>query len=181
MNLIFGIWLILQTAMAGLPPSKVQPLMPRKNSMYLEQGVFLGGDSSVKDFSVKEVRCGRQKAFERCVVELKPGESLPYVHLGLTRGAKEAILHFRSRSVDMPTLLSKSALLSQLKKTHIVGKLEYLDVEGADPEAVQIRIELHHKAGVEAFLLSNPTRLVLDFSAADSKAISESYPAVDPE
>lgn len=131
-----------------------------KTGKYIEQGFFAGGDKTVSQASLKEIRRGPQKEYERIVIQLDAEKGVPYFQFQLAPDENRFVLSIWSdvdSAVDTAKLEKMFSSSKRVKKLSVLPRveegltlLEFTLASGAT------------KPKAEAFYLTNPSRIVVD-------------------
>lgn len=152
-------------ARSDLRPERFHPAQPRKTSAYIRDGVFTGGDRSVDDVEIRDVRHATNRGFERIVVDLgvdrlgatAPLSHAPYYQVAVNPDEKRLVISVWGR--PRPVFNARKVRAS-FRKSRSVQNLALLPP--VDPEVWTFVAEMRVNRPVEVFELSDPARIIVD-------------------
>lgn len=156
----------IASSSAAIRPDKIFLTEGRKNNSYIRDGLILGGDASIEDVTVKDIRRANNGEFERIVIDLEGsragGEPAaisrpPYYQIAVTPDEKRLVFTLYGRAklaFDAPKVQSAFKKSSVVQKIQLFPKLE--------EDSWTFAMETHSAYSVEAFDLSNPVRVIID-------------------
>lgn len=152
-------------AYADLKPEKVHVADAKKNKSYVKDGLVVGGDRSITDVIVRDIRHSNNGGFERVVIDMQgtlKGETVaiprpPYFQLAVAQDERRLVvtvwghpsLQFDSRKVV--AAFRKSGVIQNIQ---LYPKLE--------TDSWTFAFELKSNFMIETFELTKPTRVILD-------------------
>jgi hypothetical protein len=154
------------TLQAEIRPEKIHSVGNKKNKVYVKDGLYVGGNGKLNEFTVKDIRWGNKAEFERIVIELV-GEQSPYYHVSMSPEESSITLSISGKAkLDF----SPAKIIGAFKRSSMIEDIMLLPpIEG-----VPWTFKLVLKAGspVEVFELNQPssTRLILDLQHKKHKA-----------
>lgn len=159
---------VVLAAIPGFQPSSVQVATDRKNALYQDRGLIVGGDQAVDRVVILDIRHAKKPEFERVVLDLEgtlQGESsaldrAPYFQVEVSPEQSRMVMTLLGSprlALDPGRL---DALQKEFKKSAIFSGIEVYPVLEKDRWRVQFNLK--RKASLEVFELSNPARIVLD-------------------
>lgn len=169
--LIFGYALSVSASnIPGPSPEQVYIAEAKKTSHYVKEGLISGGDGSVQNVVLKDLRFSKNNAvqgvpFERLVLDIDvksmpDGVAIPrppFYQVDLTPELKRVVVTVFG-SVKLGLNPAKSVRL--LRASSTIERLEFL------PQVLKDRwsfvLYLKKPIGIEVFELSQPTRVILD-------------------
>jgi hypothetical protein len=148
-----------------LKADKVHMADNKKTQAYLADGLVVGGDSSIDDVIVRELRRAANSGFERIVVDLegnRGGDAVavqrpPYYQVAVSPEESRLTVTIWGR----PKLaFNANKVHAAFKRSKVVENVElYPKVED---DSWTFALSLKSKHPVEVFELSNPVRLIFD-------------------
>lgn len=154
------------TALAALRSDQIHPTTGKKHDFYIKEGMFVGGDRAIDDVIVKGIRRAAQKGYDRIVIDLeanKKGEAAvierpPYFQAALApAGDTVSFTIWGSPKLSFDAKKTSEAI----QKSPDVSKVEIFPKLEKDSWTFVIRFK--SKVSIEAFELTKPVRLILDF------------------
>jgi hypothetical protein len=164
-----GLSFVFLTALADLKPEKIHMAEAKKTGFYIKDGMFTGGDKSIQDTVVRDIRRGPNKGFERVVIELSgnmggENQSLqrpPYYQVAVSpEESRLAFTIWGNPKVDFDTkkMVSKFKSSVVIQNVSLFPKLE--------KENWTFVFEMKPGHPVEVFELSNPARIIVDIKTS---------------
>lgn len=166
-------------ANAELKPDKVHVADSKKNLSYIRDGLITGGDKSVNEVTVKDIRRASNAGYERIVIDLegtKSGETVaiprpPYYQVAVTPDEKRIVftvwgkprLSFDSRKV-----------LNAFKGSAVIESVELLP--RVEDERWSFVFALRGESPVEVFELGDPVRIIMDIKSASKGSAPKAAP-----
>jgi|GEM_PF-5898873 len=152
----------------------VQVALEKKLGIYAENGVVSAGSAKGRDESIKEVRFGRQKEFERLVFEFRTQEEVPYSEFSLDPKTQRLMVSFFGKKISH----EKSPNWKKIEQNSetIVHVRAYPKLKTIDFQTIVF--DLKPGTRFEVFKLSAPHRIVLDlrqFSPPEARLIQEEF------
>lgn len=163
----------LATARAEIRPEKIYVADNRKNQLYKKEGLITGGDRTIADVVIKDIRRavnpgnGSNVAYERIVIDLegtRNGEKAaiprpPYYQLALRPLEKRILVSIWGK----PQLAFDSRkVISAFRKSSVVSQVSLLPK--VEEDLWTFVIELKQDTTVEVFELASPVRLIVDIA-----------------
>jgi hypothetical protein len=152
-------------ASAEVRPDRVHAVEGRKAGVYVDDGIYAGGDHAIEDVNTQDIRRASNRGFERIVIDLtgtSEGESVaiprpPYYQVSISPDEQRVLvtlwgnpkLSFNARKV-----LREFSRSPSVKKIDLYPKLE--------ADSWTFALELKSARPVEVFDLANPVRIILD-------------------
>ncbi len=137
-----------------------------KKGVYLTEGAFSGGDRTVQDYRISNVRIGANpEGFDRVVIDvvgnLQGEKSIiarpPLFHVENTGKSKRTVITlFGKPKMEFST----SSAFAQAKKTASIQGIEFLPLIEDDRWTFSLLTKENTK--VEAFELTQPARIIID-------------------
>lgn len=161
----FTLILFSTLAFGSIDPTQVHQAKERKTNSFISDGVFVGGDRSVQEIVVSNVRHSMNSGYERVVVDLKKNEKgelqgmdkTPFYHAAVSKDQGRVVFTlFGNPRLD----LNPQAVLGTFKKSKLIKNIDFMPL--LEKDRWQFIVELSNPAAVEVFALLNPTRLILD-------------------
>ena len=165
-------------AISAIKPDQVYVADAKKNKSYVGNGVIVGGDWAIDDFTVSGIRRAPNVGYERVVIDLagnRGGEPAamdrpPYYHVAISPESKRIVVTIMGK----PRLGFDPAKVSAaFKKSGLVSKVELLPL--VERDRCSFVMNLKRAGSVEVFELNKPTRIILDLQALASR--SKTQPA----
>lgn len=159
-------------AISGIKPDQIYVADAKKSKSYVGNGVIVGGDWAVDDFTVSGVRRATNAGYERVVIDLegnRGGEAVlvdrpPYYHVAISPESKRVVVTIMGK----PRLgFDPSKVSAAFKKSALVNKVELLPL--VERDRWSFVMDLKRAGSVEVFELSKPTRIILDLQALASR------------
>lgn len=162
-------------AFASVPtlrPEIVHTADSRKRDQYVKDGIIVGGDRTLDDVIVMDIRRAKNPSYERIVLDIqanRDGDAAavsrpPYYQVAMSPDLQRLTVTVWGK----PKLAFNSKrVLSSFKKSELIRKVELYPL--LEKDRWTFSIELSGKPGgrgVEVFELSNPVRVILDISHA---------------
>ena len=172
---ILSIALILDSGIAAISavkPDQVFVADAKKSKSYVGNGVVVGGDWAIDDFTVSGIRRASNAGYERIVIDLegnRAGEPAavdrpPYYHVAISPELKRVVITIMGK----PRLGFDPGKVSlAFKKSALVNKVELLPL--VEKDRWTFVMDLKRAGSVEVFELVKPTRIILDLAALASK------------
>lgn len=152
-------------AFGAIKPSQNFLAENSKKNHYIEEGTVVGGDKTVTNIQIVDLRHAPPHGtdgYERIVLELKStgniASGVPHYELAAVPEKKRMILSLWS-AVSYNFKKEKAETL--FRKSHYVQKLNPVPI--VEDDLATLEFVMKEKTKVEAFSLSNPPRIVLDF------------------
>lgn len=158
---------------AALRPDKVHSADSKKSGSYVSDGLFVGGDRSVDDVVVRNIRWANNQQFERLVIDLAGthgGDALaipraPYYQVAVSPDERRLVLTVWGQ----PKLeFAAPAFIKSLKKSSVIGSVELLPKIEKDSWTFVIALK-NNGVPVEVFELKDPVRIIVDLSKGHKK------------
>lgn len=153
------------SSQAEIRPEQIYTADSKKNQKYIHEGIILGGDRSMIDIVVKDIRRAKNSGFERIVIDLtrtQNGEPTeikhpPYYQLAVFPDERRFTLSlFGKPKLDF----NPKKVLSTFKHSHVIQKVDLLP--RLEDDSWTTSFELKSDSSVEVFELSQPTRIIID-------------------
>jgi hypothetical protein len=166
---LLGLSFVFLTALADLKPEKVHMAEAKKTGFYIQDGLFTGGDKTVADSVVRDIRRGPNKGFERVVVELSGntgGENQnlqrpPYYQVAVSPDENRlAFTIWGSPKVDFDT----TKMIKSFKSSAVIQNVSLFPK--MEKENWTFVFEMKPGHSVEVFELSNPARIIVDIKTS---------------
>lgn len=166
-SLALGVWASSEPALAakGLSPGKVYVADAKKTEHYVKEGLITGGDRSVDDVVVLDVRHAARKGYDRIVLDLEgnrqgdpaPIKRPPYYQVSMTPEMHRMVFTVWGR----PKLAFDSRKVhSGLKRSRLIRSVELYPV--MEKDRWTFALDLKKGKGVEVFELADPVRVIID-------------------
>lgn len=166
---LLGLTFVFLTALADLKPEKIHIAEAKKTGFYIQDGLFTGGDKTIQDSVVRDIRRGPNKGFERVVIELSGnagGENQtlqrpPYYQVAVSpEESRLAFTIWGNPKVDFDTkqMVAKFKSSAVIQNVSLYPKLE--------KENWTFVFEMKPGHSVEVFELSNPARIIVDIKTS---------------
>jgi hypothetical protein len=154
------------SAHAALDSSQVHPAETKKTNTYLRTGVIIGGTAEVKDVIIEDIRRAKNAGYERVVIDLQnPVDPTlakgPYYQIALEPAMKRVVVSIFGRAKPA---FNAQKVKTTFARSSVVSRLDLLPQ--VDPEIWVMSMQLQEAPSVEAFELSSPQRLILDFKTS---------------
>jgi len=169
LGLFLGINLIGKIAFAakggGPRPQDVHIADVRKTSVYMNDGVFVGGDAVVDNVSFKNIRHSNNSKFERVVLDIEGNQSglpaelkrPPYYQIAMEPDRKRIMVTvWGAVGIDF----NKKQVIDSFKKSALVKRINVLPQ--LETDRWSFVLDMKKDRPIEVFELSQPTRVVLD-------------------
>jgi hypothetical protein len=159
-------------AQAEIRPERIHVADIKKNNIYTPKEkdkaeLIIGGDGSIHDFVVNDIRWANQTGFERVVVSLDGYQNddttmiarPPYFQLAVTPDEKQLTLSFSGKAKFN---FDPNKVLAAFKRSAVIDHVQILPpITEGSPFWIFV---LKMKSGytVEPFELNQPVRVVLD-------------------
>lgn len=155
----------LDAALKGLKPDDVYLSGPKKTNVYVRDGLYVGGDRSIKDVVVLGVRLGKKQGYERVVLDLEGttnGEPSalprpPYYQLEVSPTMKRLVMTVWG---DPKLEFDARAVFRNFKKSKAVDQVRLYPQLDSDRWTFALNLKEGYSA--EVFELSNPVRVIVD-------------------
>lgn len=148
-----------------LRPEKVFIADVKKTKNYIKDGLITGGDQTVNDFTIKDIRHAKNSEYERLVIDIEAGPALetapvaraPYYQIAVTPDEKRLVVTLYGK----PKLnFEAKKVVESFKRSSVVQQINLLPL--LDEESWTFSFEMKSGHPVEVFELSNPIRIILD-------------------
>jgi hypothetical protein len=160
-------------AISGVKPDQVFVADAKKNKSYVGNGVIVGGDWAIDDFTVAGIRRASNLGYERVVIDLegnRGGEPAavdrpPYYHVAVSPESKRVVVTIMGK----PRLgFDPGKITSTFKRSSAVSKVELLPL--VERDRWSFVMHLRKPSSVEVFELTKPTRIIVDLQAAKARS-----------
>ncbi len=162
---LFSNPLSAQANVPSLNADRVHTSAGQKLNFYIREGLFAGGDRTIEDVVVLDIRFAKNQGYERLVLDLEGN------HKGDLGALKKPPYYQVSVTPDMKrltvTLFGKPRLSIDPKRIHTafrksqnVSSLELLPL--LEKDRWSFIVNLAQEQPVEVFELSNPIRIIVD-------------------
>lgn len=157
----------------SLKPEEIYLADTKKTRFFVQEGLVVGGDHSINDVVVKQVRHARKKGYERIVIDLvgnRNGEPTaikrpPYYQMEVSPTMSRLVftlwgnpkLQFDSRQI-----------VQSFKRSDLVKTVQLFPV--LDDDRWTFSLDMKRNAAVEIFELSNPVRIIVDLTRAGKRS-----------
>lgn len=150
---------------ASIRQDKVHVTDAKKTNLYIQDGMFVGGDRAIDGVVVKDIRRAANDGFDRFVIDLEgsaQGDAAaiqrpPYYQVSVTADEERMLVTLWGK----PKLnFDAKKVIAQFKKSSVVSHLELLPK--LDPQSWTFVMGLKGNRSVEVFELSNPVRIIID-------------------
>ena len=171
-----------KVALSAIKPDQVFVADAKKNKSYVGNGVIVGGDWAIDDFTVSGIRRASNAGYERIVIDLEGNRSgepaavdrPPYYHVAISPEPKRVIVTILGK----PRLgFDPSKVSSAFKKSALVNKVELLPL--VERDRWSFVLNLKRAGSVEVFELNHPTRIILDLKALALRTKSQTSEKVE--
>jgi hypothetical protein len=152
-------------ARADIRPDKIHTADGKKNSYYVQDGLFVGGDRAVDEVVVKDIRRATNSGYERVVLDLEGshnGEPMaierpPYYQVSVTPDENRLVITLWGK----PKLgFDAKKVQAAFKKSHVFQGVDLLPRLEDDTWTFALELKPGHP--VEVFELANPVRVIVD-------------------
>jgi hypothetical protein len=156
---------------AEIRPERVHIAEAKKTKVYIRDGLIVGGDRTIDDVVVKDIRRASNPGFERFVIDLKgthKGEAPavqrpPYYQIAITPDERRLVFTIWGK----PKLsFDAKKVLNAFKKSKVIQNAMLLP--RLEDDLWMFVLELKSDAPLEVFELSNPVRVILDIQHKSS-------------
>jgi hypothetical protein len=153
------------SARAEVKPDKVRTADAKKTKAYITDGVIIGGDKSMDDVAIRDIRRATNAGFERVVIDIHSSQTAnsaaisrpPYYQVAVTSDESRVLFTIWGK----PRLdFDSKKVIAAFKKSAVVKNLVLLP--RVEEDSWTFAIELKGGRPVEVFELSNPVRLIMD-------------------
>ncbi|MCC7442360.1 MAG: hypothetical protein IT285_12055 [Bdellovibrionales bacterium] len=153
----------------ALSPRSVHTADLRKNKVYVDDGIVVGGDRNVNDVVILGLRHATQAGFERFVLDLEgngEGDSVaieraPFYQVSVAPDTRQVVFTVWGN----PKIgFDPSKAVAKLKNSSVVKNVELLPV--LEKDRWSFVVHLREPRAVEVFELSRPVRVILDIRTA---------------
>ena len=156
---------VFLTALADLKPEKIHTAEGKKTGFYIQDGLITGGDKTILESVVKDIRRGPNSGFERVVIELagnvggeeKSIERPPYYQVAVSPEENRLIFTlWGNPKVDFDS----QKIMNRFKSNAVIQSLSLFPK--IEKENWTFVFDMKPGHSVEVFELSNPARVILD-------------------
>jgi len=152
-------------AQGSIPPEKVRVSESKKTQNYLKDGVFTGGDQSIENVVIKNIRRAANSGFERIVIDLDGVSAgklqtlnrAPYFQVAVSPEERRLTVSIWG---DPQLHFNAKQILSSFKKSSWISSIDLLPQ--LEPEFWSFVLNLKSDTNVEVFELKEPVRIILD-------------------
>ncbi len=164
-----GVSLGALPASGAIKPERVHTAEAKKNNFYVRDGMVVGGDRSVDQVIIKDIRRAANPAYERVVIDLegnRGGEPTaiprpPYYQVAVTPDEKRLIVTV----FGAPRLnFDSGKVAAAFRKSKAFREITLLPA--IEKDTWTFAFEMKNVAPVEVFELSNPVRIIIDVKAS---------------
>ncbi len=150
---------------AALRPESVHVADAKKMQAYVRDGMFVGGDRTINDVTVKDIRRASNAGFERIVIDMegnRDGEPVaiqrpPYFQISVSPEERRLIFSVWGS----PKLgFDAKKVVSAFRRSKAIDRVELLPK--LDKKSWTFVMGLKTSQPVEVFELSNPVRIIVD-------------------
>lgn len=161
--------LLAPAAHAEIRRDRVHVADSKKNKFYVKDGMIVGGDKAIEQVVVTDIRRSKNPEFERFVIDLEGNlngdpaavKRPPYYQIAVTPDEKRLVFSIWGK----PRLAFDSRrVVAALKKSPAIQSVQLLP--RLEEDSWSFVFELKAGYPVEAFELSNPTRVIMDIRTA---------------
>lgn len=172
-SVFFGFLLVSTFASAELRPEKVFVAENRKSQTYIKDGLIVGGDQSIKDVVIRDIRRAKNPLFERIVVDIEgnlAGEPAaisrpPFYQVAVNPEEKRMIFSVFGKT---KVALNANKVQGAFKKSAWIQGIQlYPQV---DQDSWTFALEMKSGQAVEVFELSDPVRIIIDIRNTKGKS-----------
>lgn len=164
----FALAFFPSAARSDLRPDRFHVTQARKTNDYIRDGVFSGGERSVEDVEVRDIRHAGNRGFERIVVDLgenregaaAPLVRAPYYQVAVNPDEKRLVISIWGRPRP---IFNVRRVKASFRKSRWVRRLVLLPP--VDPDVWTFVAEMRANRPVEVFELSHPARIIVDIRA----------------
>lgn len=150
---------------ALIAPAKIHFSEAKKNRSYVSDGLILGGDRTVDEVSVKDIRHASNVGFERIVIDLdssrgaeKKVQRPPYYQVSINPEEKRLVFTLWGKAkLDF----DPKKVISSFKQSSMIQNIMLLPT--LEEDSWTFAISMKSTSPVEVFELTHPVRLILDF------------------
>lgn len=156
---------------AEIRPERVFVADSKKNKAYTRDGLIVGGDRTINDVIIKNIRRSTNPLFERVVIDLDANRNsepaqiqrAPYFQLAVTPDERRIIVTFWGK----PKLnFDSKKVIAAFKRSAVVKNVVLLP--RLEENSWTFVFELKSDSPVEVFELANPVRVILDIQRKKS-------------
>lgn len=150
---------------SGFDPDHVYTADAKKMDTYIREGLIVGGDRSVDDIMVLDVRHALNRDYERVVLDLEANPSAgaktidrpPYYQMDVSPEMKRIVITLWGK----PKLgLKADKIMKNFRKSKLVKNVEILP--NVEKDRWTFVLNMAENRPVEVFELSNPVRVIVD-------------------
>ena len=150
----------------AIRPEKIHVAEARKTQAYIREGLFIGGDHSIDDVTINDIRRSITPGFERIVIDLQGNrggepaaiERPPYYQVAVSPDEKRLVVTVWGT----PKLaFDPKKIAGVFKKKSAVTGLELLPKVENDSWSFVVNLSAKN-AAVEVFELNRPVRISID-------------------
>jgi len=160
--ILLGLVTPTQAAVApsGLNPDKVFSVGHKKAKNYIRDGLFVGGDATVDDVTVKDIRFAKNLEYERIVLDLPVAATqAPYFQVDVSPEMSRIVVTVfgKIKQGFDPKLVARA-----FGKSAFVQSIELLPQLEKDRWTFALHLKEKKRPQVEVFDLNQPVRAILD-------------------
>ncbi len=157
--------LLVSASEAAIRPEQFHTAEPRKTNFYVRDGVFVGGDRTVSDIIVRDIRRATNSGFERIVVDLESSRDGDRIAIERPSYYQVAVSPEERRLVftlwGQPRLAFDATKVARsFKKSKAASRLELFPL--LEEQSWTFAVSLREGHEVEVFELKNPVRVIVD-------------------
>lgn len=150
---------------ALIAPAQIHLSETKKNKSYISDGLILGGDRTVDEVSIKDIRHASNLGFERIVIDLdstrgseKKVQRPPYYQVSINPEEKRLVFTLWGKAkLDF----DPKKVMSSFKQSSMIQNIMLLPT--LEDDSWTFAIVMKSTSPVEVFELTHPVRLILDF------------------
>jgi hypothetical protein len=168
-TIAIGFFIFSSFSQADLKPETVHRVENKKTKVYIQDGLFVGGDRAIDQIIVKDIRRAPNVGFERLVIDLDENNANESIHVKRPPYFQVAISPDEKRLVftlwGHPQFAFNSRkVLAAFKRSQVVERITLFP--RLEDEMWSFVLELKNgKKAVEVFELSNPVRIIVDIKS----------------
>jgi hypothetical protein len=168
-SLFLGLITILTIAPAfsAIAKSEVYRAEPKKTQVYIHEGVIEGGESTVQNAFVSNIRRSKNADYERVVLDLD-AKQIPSFHISVEPDLKRVVVTI---SGNARTSFEATKVVEAFKKSRLIEKVELFPK--IEEQSWTFNLKLKKDVPVEAFTLSAPNRIVVDLKIINAAVIEK--------
>jgi hypothetical protein len=157
-----------QTSLGSLKPDRVFTAQPRKSHYYIDDGIILGGHSSVTRAIITDIRRAPHQDYERIVFDIvgtQGGERVeleraPFYHIAVSPAMKRIEVTFIG---DIQLSFDAEEIKASFQNSRMVENVDFFPL--LENDRWMLTFSLTGGRAVEVVELGSPVRVILDLRA----------------